>query len=234
MEAAGVAFPLCLAGAPAVPDAGSTSKSTSLKGHMSSIGANCRKVAAVIAVGATAILGAGCGGDEADTVDPGSANPDSELTLSEAQEPATKALPELREIREQANQILDQGVEGYEGRIDELEGTPVVVNNWASWCGPCREEIPYFQKQAIEHGEEVAFLGLLSGDGPETGETFMAEFPMPYPSYLDRDYEVAEDLNLRGLPNTVFYDSSGEVVFTKYGPYVSSDDLAADIEEHAQ
>ena len=200
---------------------------------MSPIGANCRNLAAVITVGATAALGVGCGGDD-DTVDPGSANPDSALTLEEAEKPAAEAPPELAAIRDQANEILDEGVEGYEGRIDELEGTPVVVNNWASWCGPCREEIPYFQEQAIERGGEVAFLGLLSGDGPETGATFLAEFPMPYPSYLDQDYEVAEDLNLRGLPNTVFYDSSGEVVFAKYGPYVSEDDLAADIQKYAQ
>lgn len=200
---------------------------------MSSIVANCRNVAAVLAVGAAAAFGAGCGGDE-DTVDPGSANPDSELTLDDAQAPAEDAPPELVAIRDEANEILDEGVEGYESRIDALKGTPIVVNNWASWCGPCREEIPYFQKEAIERGGEVAFLGLLSGDGPETGETFMAEFPMPYPSYLDQDYDIAQDLNLRGLPNTVFYDSSGEVAYTKYGPYVSQDDLAADIEEYSQ
>ncbi|MDQ2676035.1 MAG: TlpA family protein disulfide reductase [Actinomycetota bacterium] len=186
----------------------------------------------MLAVGTLAVLGPGCGGEE-DTSDPGSANPDSALTLDEAQAPAEQAPPELAAIREEANEILDEGADGYEARIAELEGTPIVVNNWASWCGPCREEIPYFQEQAIEHGEKVAFLGLLSGDGPETGETFMTEFPMPYPSYLDQDYEVAQGLNLRGLPNTVFYDSSGEVAYTKYGPYVSAKDLAADIEEYA-
>jgi thiol-disulfide isomerase/thioredoxin len=178
-------------------------------------------------------MGAGCGGED-DTSDPGSANPDSELTLDEARAPAKGAPPELAAIRDEANEILDEGAEGYEARIAELEGTPVVVNNWASWCGPCREEIPYFQEQAMKHGSDVAFLGLLSGDGPETGATFMSEFPMPYPSYLDQDYEVAQGLNLRGLPNTVFYDSSGEVAFTKYGPYVSAGDLAKDIQEHTQ
>ncbi|MDX6586611.1 MAG: cytochrome c biosis protein CcmG, thiol:disulfide interchange protein DsbE [Solirubrobacterales bacterium] len=192
------------------------------------------------AVAVVAVLGVGCGGGEPDTVDPGSANPDSALTPEEAAAPAKKAPPELVAIRDEANEILDEGTEGYEARIAELEGTPVVVNNWASWCGPCREEIPYFQKQAIERGDEVAFLGLLSGDGPDTGATFMDEFPMPYPSFLDSDSEIAEDLNLRGLPNTVFYDSSGEIVFTKYGPYTDLDtasaeeQLAADIEEYAQ
>jgi thiol-disulfide isomerase/thioredoxin len=201
---------------------------------MSSIGANCRNVAAVLAVVATAALGAGCGGDE-DTVDPGSANPDSELTLEEAQAPAKQAPAELTEIRDEANEILDEGTEGYDARIAGLEGTPVVVNNWASWCGPCREEIPYFQKEAIDKGGEVAFLGLLSGDGPETGETFLTEFPLPYPSYLDPDFDASIDIGTgKRLPSTAFYDSTGELVFLKSGPYGSVDELAADIEEYAQ
>src|SRR5918995_5833818 len=100
---------------------------------MSSIGANCRNVAAVLAVGAVAAFGAGCGGDD-DTVDPGSANPDSELTLDDAQAPAEDAPSELAAIRDEANEILDEGVEGYESRIDSLKGAPIVVNNWASWC----------------------------------------------------------------------------------------------------
>jgi thiol-disulfide isomerase/thioredoxin len=185
-----------------------------------------------LGLAAAALAAGGCMGGEGDTVDPGSANPDSALTLDEAQAEVEKATPQLAGIRDEANEILDEGAEGYDARIEELEGTPVVVNNWASWCGPCREEIPYFQEEAIERGGEVAFLGLLSGDGPETGATFLGEFPLPYPSYLDQECDVARDLGLRGLPNTVFYDSDGEVVFKKYGPYASQDDLAADIEKY--
>src|SRR5687767_7799655 len=133
---------------------------------MSSIGAKCRKVAAVLAVGAAAALGAACGGED-ETVDPGSANPDSELTLEEAQAPAKKAPPELVAVRDQANEILDEGQEEFEARLAEFEeaGIPVVINKWASWCGPCREEFPEFQSQAIERGSEVAFIGLLANDG---------------------------------------------------------------------
>ncbi len=182
-------------------------------------------------------LGAGCSGDESDTVDPGSANPDSALSLEEAQAPVKKAAPELAAIREEANEILDEGIDGFDDRLAELEaaGIPVVINKWASWCGPCREEFPDFQAQAIEHGSEVAFLGLLSNDGVETGETFLDEFPLPYPSYLDSDQEIATDRSVaREFPTTFFVDSEGVMAFARIGPYTSEDQLAADIERYAR
>lgn len=203
---------------------------------MSSIGANCRNVAAVLAVGAAAAFGAGCGGDD-DTIDPGSANPDSELTLEEARAPAKKAPPELVAVREQANEILDEGQDAFEARLAEFEKAeiPVVINKWASWCGPCREEFPDFQSQAIKRGSEIAFVGLLSDDGPETGATFLSSLPVPYPSYLDPDQELAEGLGIaREFPSTVIIDADGEVAYTQYGQYLNEDQLAADIEEYAQ
>jgi len=204
---------------------------------MSRIGGNCRIVMAPSLAAAALALGGGCGGDESDTVDPGSANPDSALTADEAQVAVKDADPELASVRDEANEILDGGIDGFDARLAELEaqGIPVVVNKWASWCGPCREEFPDFQAQAIERGSDVAFLGLLSNDGPETGETFLAEFPLPYPSYLDSDQEIANDRGIaREFPTTLFIDSEGEVAFTKIGPYTSEDELAADIERYAQ
>lgn len=179
------------------------------------------------------VLGtAGCGAD--DSGDPGAGNPESELTVSEAKQPLDGAPPELAALREQANQILDGGLEAFRARLAELEGTPVVVNKWASWCGPCREEFPFFQSQAIERADEVAFLGLLSDDGRETGTTFLEELPLPYPSYLDEDRVIADSLNAgREFPSTLFIDAAGEVAFTKLGPYETEEELAADIESYA-
>jgi thiol-disulfide isomerase/thioredoxin len=203
---------------------------------MTAIGQKCRIFAASSAGVAALAVGAGCGGGEAETVDPGSANPESAVSLSEAKAPVNNGVPELTSIRGDANAILDSGLDGFDARLAELEaaGVPVVVNKWASWCGPCREEFPDFQSQAIEQGDEVAFIGLLSNDGPETGETFLREFPLPYPSYLDSDQEIASDQDIaREFPTTLFIDSDGEVAYTKIGPYTSEEDLAADIERYA-
>jgi cytochrome c biogenesis protein CcmG, thiol:disulfide interchange protein DsbE len=203
---------------------------------MSPNGTQCRNVAAVSAVGAALALAVGCGGGNSDTVDPGSANPDSAVTLEEAQAPLEKAPPELAALREQANEILDEGQEGFDARLGEFEdaGIPVVINKWASWCGPCREEFPDFQEQAIERGDEVAFIGLLSNDGIETGETFLSGLPLPYPTYLDSDQEIADELEIaREFPTTLIIGSDGEVAYTRYGQY-PADELAADIQEYAQ
>jgi cytochrome c biogenesis protein CcmG, thiol:disulfide interchange protein DsbE len=163
-----------------------------------------------------------------------SGGPATELSVEEATAPLADAPTELVSLREQANEILDEGGDGFEDRLAELEGFPVVVNKWASWCGPCREEFPFFQSQALDRGDEVAFLGLLSDDGPETGADFLAQLPLPYPSYLDADTEIATAIGAgREFPSTLFIDANGEVTYTKLGPYTDEASLAADIDRYA-
>jgi cytochrome c biogenesis protein CcmG, thiol:disulfide interchange protein DsbE len=171
-----------------------------------------------------------------DEGDDGAGNPESELSSEEATTPLTGAPPELQEVRDEANQLLGGGVEGFGGRLEALQGTPVVVNNWASWCGPCRFEFPFFQRQAVERGDEIAFLGVLSDDSEAAAETFLRELPLPYPSYVDPDNQVKREFfdNPVGLPNTAFYDASGELAYVHQGPYKDEAQLAAEIDQYAQ
>jgi thiol-disulfide isomerase/thioredoxin len=179
----------------------------------------------VLALAASLTLGAcGSGG--------GSGNPDSKLTEDEA----TAALPDgsppqLAAIREQANELLDGGLDAYEQRLEELRGTPVVVNKWASWCFPCRGEFPFFQELASKHGGEIAFLGIDGNDSTDQAAQFLSELPLPYPSYLDPSLDIADTLDgpPKAFPSTSFYDRSGKLVHTKFGDYKSADELAADI-----
>jgi cytochrome c biogenesis protein CcmG, thiol:disulfide interchange protein DsbE len=162
-------------------------------------------------------------------------NPDSRLTPEQATEPLANAPPQLAAVREQANQLLDGGTEAFERRLEELRGFPVVVNKWASWCGPCRFEFPWFQSLAEKHGGEIAFLGDAGDDSADALSTFLEELPLPYPSYLDPDLKIAQELGgpVRAFPATAFYDRSGELVYTHPGVYRDEQELIADVNRYA-
>ena len=131
----------------------------------------------------------------------------------------------------QSNQLLEG--DAFEARMSDLEGTPVVINKWASWCGPCRAEFPIFQRVATERGREIAFLGLNAGDARPAAEGFLAERPLPYPSYEDEEEQIAQELRAaRFFPMTVFVEPSGDIAFVKAGEYRSDADLEADIERY--
>jgi cytochrome c biogenesis protein CcmG, thiol:disulfide interchange protein DsbE len=180
-------------------------------------------LAASLAAAALAL--AGCGDDEEATT---GGRPDNGAALEGAP-------PKLAAIHAQRNELLPGGVAAFEARLRELRGFPVVVNKWASWCGPCRAEFPYFQSEAAAQGKRIAFLGVDSNDGEDSARDFLAEFPVPYPSYLDPDLEIADRLEgALAFPATAFYDSEGKLVYVRNGPYGSDDELAADIKRYAR
>jgi thiol-disulfide isomerase/thioredoxin len=165
----------------------------------------------------------------------GAGNPDSRLSLEEATRPLQNAPAPLVEVREQANELLAGGTEAFEARLRALRGTPVVVNKWASWCGPCRLEFPFFQDQAIERGDRIAFLGVDSDDSEGAARTFLDQLPLPYPSYSDPESRIAELIEAElGFPSTVIYDSSGEIAYKRPGGYADESELAADIDRYAR
>jgi cytochrome c biogenesis protein CcmG, thiol:disulfide interchange protein DsbE len=174
---------------------------------------------------AAVLVLAGCGSSSDGEV--GGPHPDYERALAGAP-------PRLAAVHRQANRLLDGGREAYEARIAALRGHPVVVNVWASWCGPCRFEFPHFQQAAAEYGKRVAFLGIDSQDSDEAASMFLGEAPVPYPSYTDPDEEIAESIGASlGLPDTAFYDRQGELVYLKQGPYDDLAELRAEIERYA-
>lgn len=110
----------------------------------------------------------------------------------------------------------------------------MVVNKWASWCGPCREEFPVFRRVALEMGREVAFLGVNSLDDDDAARRFLAEHPVGYPSFRDPDHEVAKVFKGNaGFPTTAFYDARGRFRIAKQQPYRTPAELRADIERYA-
>jgi cytochrome c biogenesis protein CcmG, thiol:disulfide interchange protein DsbE len=142
--------------------------------------------------------------------------------------------PPLAALHRQANELLPGGSEAFEKRLAELAGYPVVVNFWASWCGPCRFEFPTLQKLSARYGKRVAFIGVNSQDDTEAAATFLREEPVPYPSYVDPGKGMIEALGgIGGLPDTAFYDRSGKLVELKQGPYTDDAELEADVRRYA-
>src|SRR3954465_13746645 len=71
----------------------------------------------------------------------------------------------LAALHAQANQLLGGGRTAFAARVRALRGHPIVVNKWASWCGPCRHEFPFFEQVSTKRGKQVAFVGLDGKDG---------------------------------------------------------------------
>ncbi len=90
-------------------------------------------------------------------------------------------------------------------------GQPVVLNFWASWCGPCRVEMPHFQRASMRYNGRVAFLGINQGEDAPTVSDFGNQFNLTYPLLVDQDSEINRLYNVRGLPTTIFVDGDGVV-----------------------
>jgi thiol-disulfide isomerase/thioredoxin len=141
----------------------------------------------------------------------------------------------IAKLHSQAGRLLDGGADAFEKRLRQLRGHPVVVNKWASWCGPCRYEFPFFQKQATKRARKVAFVGVDSNDNDGDARDFLADYPVPFPSYRDPSLEIAAVFNaVQAFPSTAFYDSKGELAYVHQGGYSSEAKLAADIGRYAR
>jgi cytochrome c biogenesis protein CcmG, thiol:disulfide interchange protein DsbE len=191
---------------------------------MERMSARFRPLLALSSLVLTIFSASGCG--DAESGDYGGAHPNYAKALAGSP-------PPLAALHRRADELLDGGTSAYEQRIADLHGYPIVVNIWASWCVPCRQEFPTLQKLAARYGKRVAFLGVDSEDSDPAAATFLEEAPVPYPSYSDPDKDIYESVGGYGFPNTAFYDRSGELVFLHKGQYRDEGELEADMRRYA-
>ena len=155
------------------------------------------------------------------------------------QPPATEApVPEATEVpgetapRQQAPDFTVYDGEGKPHKLSDYRGKPVVLNFWASWCGPCKSEMPDFNEKYQELGEEVQFLMVNMTDGSretvEVASEFVSGQGYQFPVFYDTDVDAAAVYGVSAVPVTYFIDAEGYLVAMGQGA-LSADNLAQGI-----
>ena len=200
-------------------------------------GAHAWRVAALVcAVGAFMALAAGCGGSDSPTTPAPEVTdqPTPAPTFTPVPAPTTTPLPdEAVTPAETPVPIRSLGVSsgsaapdfqldllnGGTLRLSELQGNVVVLNFWASWCPPCRAEMPAFQSISLEYEDQgVVFVGVAVSDTEEAAGAFMVQSGVTYPLGLDTEGEISKEYMVVTLPTTYFINRDGEVARKLNGP----------------
>lgn len=116
-------------------------------------------------------------------------------------------------VGDQAPDFVLLQADGNATKLSDLRGQPVVMNFWASWCVPCREEMPEIIRAYQAHQDQsLAVLGINAQESAEQARRFVDNLQIPFPVVLDIHGEVMQLYQVRGLPTTWFIDREGRIV----------------------
>jgi thiol-disulfide isomerase/thioredoxin len=126
-------------------------------------------------------------------------------------------LPAVPEINKSAPDFMLNTLDGRTIQLSKLRGSPVVLNFWATWCGPCRLEMPLLQEYADQLGADVVFLPINNDESPELVQKFVDELSLRLDFLLDPGAQVAQQYRVRGFPTTMFIDRDGTLRYQHIG-----------------
>ena len=157
----------------------------------------CRRVAAVTLLGFLSLTRC--------TPPPDTSLRDGDTTIEASLPTSSTALPRF-------------DMEKFQMLGHSLNGTPVVVNIWSSWCAPCRHEAPLLAKAARQYAGEVQFIGIDIQDRREDAVKFIREADLNYAHLFNPSGDIRDGLGFVGQPETLFYEADGDLAFTWIGP----------------
>ena len=138
------------------------------------------------------------------TASPEQAGPEEEAAAEEqqAEESAAAAVPDFTIYTDEGDAV----------QLSDFAGRPVIVNFWASWCGPCQNEMPDFEQAYADYGDEIEFVMLNATYGRETmdsARSFLEESGYTFPVYYDTDADAAAAIGVTAFPTTLFIAPDG-------------------------
>jgi thiol-disulfide isomerase/thioredoxin len=111
-------------------------------------------------------------------------------------------------------------------------GRPAVLNLWASWCGPCRTELPEFQRLADASGDRLLVLGVVTGDSKDAASSLAADLGIAFPAVFDPDAKLQRSVAPSVLPATVFVDAHGTIQYVHATSVLNLSTLESLVRDH--
>ena len=132
------------------------------------------------------------------------------------------------EIGKLAPDFQLSNLDGQVVSLSDFRGKPIFLNFWATWCGPCRFEMPFIQKMYEGLSSEgLVVLAVNLQENPATVKEFMETFGLTFPVLMATSREVPLAYNIRGIPATFFIDKNGIIQDIKIGAFTSEVEIAS-------
>lgn len=160
------------------------------------------------------------GGEEASNPPDEESSTDGETSTFDPAAPTPTPDPSRSPVEQVSFSYLD----GTSGAVADYTGLPLVINFFASWCPPCRDELPHFEEIAQKYAGQVRFLGFSVTDDEETTRKLLAETGVTFDVAMDPDQSIHFDLGGIAMPTTIFVDRFGNLATGRFGA-IRRDDL---------
>ena len=108
-------------------------------------------------------------------------------------------------------------LQGQPFAFKQASGTPLVINFWATWCNPCQRELPALQAAATRYADVVKIVGIDQGEDQATVQAYVKERGLTFDILLDKDMDVGQKFNIKGMPTTFFVDGDGVIRYLWIG-----------------
>jgi len=138
--------------------------------------------------------------------------------------------PSEAQVGELAPKFQLQNLDGQSVALSKFRGKPVVLNFWATWCPPCRDEMPYIQEIYNEWSDKgLVVLAINYGESASRVKKFVQYYGLSFPVLLDTKQDVAQKYNVRGIPTTFFIDKDGIIQDMKVGAFQSKEEIESSL-----